>query len=101
MSIQYIACMWQILYHRHAVKQIKKLPHQIREKLDVWVEIATQEGPSGLKTFPGFNDEALSGDWKGFRSSRLSRQYRVIYSSNKDVLRVLVVDVTAHDYKRS
>ena len=93
--------MWQILYHRHAVKRIKKLPPPLREKLDVWVEIATHEGPSGLKAFPGFNDEALSGDWKGFRSSRLSRQYRVIYSSDKDVLRVLVVDVTAHDYKRS
>lgn len=93
--------MWQILYHRQAVKRIKKLRPQIREKLDVWVEVATHEGPNGLKTFTGFNDEALSGDWKGFRSSRLSRQYRVIYSSDKDVLRILVVDVTAHDYKRS
>jgi addiction module RelE/StbE family toxin len=93
--------MWQILYHRQAVKRIKKLPPQIREKLDVWVEVASHEGPNGLKAFTGFNDEALSGDWKGFRSSRLSQQYRVIYSSDKDVLRILVVDVTAHDYKRS
>jgi len=93
--------MWEIQYHRQAVKRIKKLPPQVREKLDVWVEIATQEGPNGLKAFTGFNDEALSGDWKGFRSSRLSRQYRVIYSTEKDVLRILVVDLTAHDYKRS
>lgn len=92
--------MWQILYHRQAVKRIKKLPPQIREKLDVWVEVAAQEGPAGLKVFPGFNDEALSGDWKGFRSSRLSLQYRVIYSSDKDLVRILVVDITAHDYKR-
>jgi addiction module RelE/StbE family toxin len=93
--------MWQVLYHRQAVKRIKKPPPQTREKLDIWVEVAIQEGPNGLKAFPGFNDEALIGDWKGFRSSRLSRQYRVIYSSDKDVLRVLVVDITAHDYKRS
>jgi len=93
--------MWEIQYHRQAIKRIKKLPPQILEKLDIWVEIATQDGPSGLKAFPGFNDEALSGEWKGFRSSRLSRQYRVIYSFEKDVLRVLVVDITAHDYKRS
>ena len=93
--------MWHIFYHRQAVKRIKKLPPQIREKLDLWVEVATLEGPAGLKTFPGFNDEALSGDWKGFRSSRLSRQYRVIYSSERDVVRILVVDITAHDYKRS
>jgi len=93
--------MLEIQYHRQAIKRIKKLPPQILEKLDIWVEIATQDGPSGLKAFPGFNDEALSGEWKGFRSSRLSRQYRVIYSFEKDVLRVLVVDITAHDYKRS
>jgi len=66
----------------------------------MWVEVATHEGPAGLRVFPGFSDEALSGDWKGFRSSRLSRQYRVIYSSDKDSVRILVVDITAHDYKR-
>ena len=93
--------MWQVLYHRQAAKRIKKLPSNVKEKLDIWVEIATQEGPSGLRVFPGFNDEGLSGVWKGYRSSRLSRQYRVIYSSDKDVLQILVVDVTAHDYKRS
>ena len=93
--------MWQILYHRNAIKRIKKLPPQIREKLDVWSEIAMHDGPGGLKAFTGFNDEALSGVWEGYRSSRLSRQYRVIYSQDQEVLRVLVVDVTAHDYKRS
>lgn len=84
-----------------SVEANKKLPPQIREKFDVWVEIATLEGIDGPKTFRGFNDEALSGVWKGYRSSRLSRQYRVIYSSDEDVFRILVVDVTAHDYKRS
>ena len=101
MPIWYSAYMWEIKYHRQAIKKVKKLPHHILEKLDIWVEIATQEGPNGLKAFPGFNDEALTGEWKGFSSSRLSRQYRVIYSLDKDVLRVLVVDVTEHDYKRS
>jgi len=91
----------QIKYHKQAIKRIKKLPPQIREKLDVWEEIATLEGIDGLRTFPGFNDESLSGVWNGYRSSRLSKQYRVIYSSDKDILRILVVDVTAHDYKRS
>ena len=93
--------MWKIQYHRQAVKRIKKLPPKILEKLDVWVEVATLEGIKGLKEFPGFNDEALSGVWKGYRSSRLSLQYRVIYSSDKDILRILVIDVTVHDYKRS
>ena len=34
---------------------------------------------SPLVTPPGFRDEALSGDWKGHGSSRLSKQYSVIY----------------------
>lgn len=93
--------MWKIQYHQQAVKRIRKLPPQVLEKLDVWVEVATLQGINGLKEFPAFNDEALSGVWKGYRSSRLNLQYRVIYSSDKDILRILVVDVTAHDYKRS
>jgi len=93
--------MWQILYHKQAVKKIKKLQPQVLEKLDIWVEIATHEGPKGIITFPGFNDESLSGVWKGYRSSRLNRQFRIIYSCDKDVLQILVIDISAHDYKRS
>ena len=93
--------MWSVLYHRKAAKRIKKLPPQIREKLDVWVGIVEQQGPAGLLEFSGFNDEALSGEWNGFRSSRLNRQYRVIYSIDDEVVSVLVIDVTAHDYRKA
>lgn len=93
--------MWQVLYHNQVVKRLKKLQPQVLEKLDFWVEIATQEGPSGLMAFTGINDEALTGVWEGFRSSRLNRQFRIIYSCDKDVLQILVIDITAHDYKRS
>ena len=92
--------MWEVLYHRNAAKRIKKLPPQVREKLDVWAQIVEQQGPVGLREFSGFNDEALTGDWQGYRSSRLNRQYRVIYSIDDDTVCVLVVDVTAHDYRR-
>lgn len=33
-------------------------------------------GPPGLRLVKGFHDEALSGEWKGHRSSRLGIQYR-------------------------
>jgi addiction module RelE/StbE family toxin len=48
----------------------------------------------------GFNDEPLGGEWNGHRSSRLNEQYRVIYSVERNEVRVEVVSVTAHDYRR-
>jgi addiction module RelE/StbE family toxin len=56
--------------------------------------------PAGLKLIRGFNDDALRGEWKGHRSSRLSGQYRVIYKLKKADFLVMVVDLTAHDYRR-
>jgi addiction module RelE/StbE family toxin len=46
------------------------------------------------------NDEALAGQWKGFRSSRLSGQWRVIYRVEKDEVAVYVVRASAHDCRR-
>lgn len=57
-------------------------------------------GPQGLRATRGFRDEALSGKSKGFRSSRLSQQWRVIYTVEADVMTVEVVRVTPHDYRR-
>jgi toxin HigB-1 len=57
-------------------------------------------GPAGLRLILGFNDEALRGDWKGHRSSRLGEQFRVIYRIEKKDLFMLVIDLTAHDYRR-
>ena len=54
----------------------------------------------GLGAIKGFRDVALSGEWKGFRSSRLHEQWRVIYSVEADVMTVQVVRVTPHDYRR-
>ncbi len=48
----------------------------------------------------GFHDEALRGEWQGHRSSRLSEQYRIIYQVVAHEIRVHVIDLTAHDYRR-
>ncbi|MEX1033111.1 MAG: type II toxin-antitoxin system mRNA interferase toxin, RelE/StbE family, partial [Cellvibrionaceae bacterium] len=65
-----------------------------------WKDIARLSGPNGLKVIRGFNDEALKGEWKGFRSSRLNQQYRVIYEVKRENILVKVVEITPHDYRR-
>lgn len=46
----------------------------------------------------GYHDEALQGQWKGFRSSRLSLQWRVIYKIENKQLEIYVIDLNAHKY---
>ena len=57
-------------------------------------------GPPGLRLIKGFHDEALAGEWKGHRSSRLGDQWRVIYRVVADELLFQVASLTAHDYRR-
>lgn len=92
--------MWLIYEHRKLPKQLSKLPAEILARYEVWKSIIEISGPEGLKTIKGFKDEGLLGEWKGFRSSRLNIQYRVIYQINGKELYVNVVEVTPHDYKR-
>ena len=73
---------------------------EILKRYEKWKDIAMLSGPQGLRAIRGFRDEALSGDLKGCRSSRLSEQWRVIYSVEADVMTVQVVRVTPHDYRR-
>lgn len=63
-------------------------------------KIAMLSGPRGLRLVGGFRDEALSGDWKGHRSSRLNEQWRVVYTVEADVMVVQVVRVTPHGYRK-
>ena len=93
--------MWEIYEHRKLAGQLRKIPKDVLQRYEKWKDIVMISGPSGLKQIRGFNDEALRGDWKGFRSSRLNSQYRVIYKVEKDKVLVEVVKVTAHDYRRN
>jgi addiction module RelE/StbE family toxin len=54
-----------------------------------------------LRAIKGFHDEALAGEWKGYRSSGLGLQWRVIYRVVADALLVQIIQVTPHDYRRS
>ena len=93
--------MWHIEEHRRVDKQLSgAVPLDILKRYEKWKDIARISGPQGLRAIKGFHDEALSGEWKGHRSSRLGLQWRVIYRVEKDVLLIQVIEVTAHDYRR-
>ena len=92
--------MWKIYEHKTAIKQLDSLPADILKRYEKWKDIIAISGPTGLKQIKDFNDEPLKGEWKGYRSSRLNLQYRVIYKIENEELYVKVVKVTAHDYRR-
>lgn len=96
--------MWQIYEHRKVSKQLSEIPTEILQRYEKWKDIVRLSGPNGLKVIRGFNDEALDealkGEWKGFRSSRLNQQYRVIYEVEREMILIKVVEVTPHDYRK-
>jgi proteic killer suppression protein len=75
-----------------------KLPLNVVKKYELWKNIVFRHGPGKLKEFPGFHDEKLRGERKGQRSSRLSLQYRVIYSVERDIVTVYGLELTPHKY---
>jgi addiction module RelE/StbE family toxin len=92
--------MWDILEHRRVGRQLDQLPTDVLKRYEKWKDIVTISGPSGLKLIKGFHDESLKGKWKGHRSSRLNRQYRVLYRIERERILVEIVNITAHDYRK-
>ena len=93
--------MWKIVEHRRVDKQLSDaVPVEVLKRYEKWKDIARLSGPPGLRAIKGFHDEALLGEWKGHRSSRLGLKWRVIYLVVANVLQIQVVHVTAHDYRR-
>lgn len=92
--------MWAIYEHRRVAGSLKSAPVEVLKKYEKWKDIVVISGPQGLRKIKGLRDEALSGDWKGCRSSRLNLQYRVIYKVEGDKVLVQVENVTPHDYRR-
>jgi len=92
--------MWKIYEHKNVLKILESLPIEILKKYEKWKDIVAISGSIGLQQIKGFKDEALSGEWKGHRSSRLSIKYRIIYKIENEQCFVKVVQLTAHDYRR-
>jgi len=92
--------MWRIFEHRRVTKNLLVAPIEVQKRYEKWKDIVSISGPQGLRQIRGFKDETLSGKWKGFRSSRLNIQYRVIYKVQNNEVLVEVEKVTPHDYGR-
>ena len=92
--------MWTIYEHKRVTRSLKNAPIEVLKRYEKWKDIVVISGPQGLRKIKGFNDESLSGKWKGYRSSRLNIQYRVIYKVESQRVLVQVENVTAHDYRR-
>ena len=91
--------MWWIEEHPRTGKQLGSMPLEIQKRYEKWKDIAAISGPPGLRAIRGFRDEALSGRWNGYRSSRLSLKYRIIYCVVASQQLFQVVEVTPHDYR--
>ena len=92
--------MWRIEEHRRVDKQLDSAPREALMRYEKWKDIAMISGPPGLRLIKGFHDEALSGEWAGYRSSRLGLKYRVIYRLVAEEQLFQVTSITAHDYRR-
>lgn len=90
--------MWIIYEKKTLIKSLKTIPLRIKKEYEIWKRIMELEGMQGLRAIRGYHDEALQGEWKGFRSSRLSLQWRVIYKAEAKQLEVYVIDINAHKY---
>jgi len=93
--------MWRIEEHRRVDKQVASIPKEILKRYEKWKDIAAISGPAWLRLIKGLHDEALSGVWQGYRSSRLGLQWRVIYRVIPEKLLFQAASITAHDYRMS
>ena len=89
-----------VVLTRKAKKQIKTVPPYIVLKLFDWSRQVENYGLESVRKVKGFHDEPLKGDWKGFRSIRLSKSYRAIYKvkSERKIEFVGVEEVNKHAY---
>lgn len=94
--------MTKLFESKKAVKELERAPREIKRAYEIWARLVELHGTVILRQFSGYRDEALSGNWTGFRSCRFNKKWRVIYhlhqSSELEVVRV--ERVSAHDYRR-
>ena len=91
--------MWRIYEEHDASKALDKLPPQVLRNYEAWRAIVQLAGPQGLREVKSFHDEKLAGKLSSLRSSRLNRQWRVIYRIEKEEVTAVTVErITAHKY---
>jgi addiction module RelE/StbE family toxin len=93
--------MWEIFEDKRLVSLLaQSTPIEVIKRYEKWKDVVRFSGPLGLRSIRGFRDEALAGQWKGYRSCRLGIQWRVIYQVKAATFSVYVERVSAHNYKK-
>jgi len=92
--------MWQILESKRLDRRFKSLPIEVLKRYENWKDILAISGPEGLRLIRGFRDEALLGEWQGYRSSRLGIKYLVIYKVEAAEILVKEIDLNPQDYRK-
>ena len=91
---------WRVYSTKQFEKQLKKIPHFIKEAVSIWIASVEEEGLPEIRKLKGYHDESLKGERKGQRSVRLNKAYRLIYEKNKEgqIIIVMLLEVHKHDY---
>lgn len=74
-----------------ARKSLRKMPHYISDKLQMWIESIEKEGLEEVKKLPSYHDELYRKE-DNQRSIRLGRGYKAIYEIQDNGV-IEVVDV--------
>lgn len=82
-----------------AVKELRKLPKEMRDAFWVFVNIVEKEGLREVSRSRGYGLENLTGKRMGQKSVRLNRAYRVIFIVVAGEVQIVhVLTVNKHKY---
>jgi plasmid maintenance system killer protein len=95
----------RIVETKDAQKTLKRLPLNILRSYEIWARLVEEHGSQILREFKGYHTEKLTGELRGFSSSRLNNKWRVVYRLDREGLTevlelVEVCKITPHDYRR-
>lgn len=92
--------IYVVEYSKFAAKQMRRLPGEIQDNIDVWQKSVERLGLPETMKLKGYHDEPLKGQREGQRSVRLNRAYRLIYekTDRDDIVILGVKEVNKHDY---
>lgn len=90
----------KVILTKRAKKDLARVPSHILMKFKLWVDLVSYRGLEVARITPGYNDELLKGNLKGYRSIRLSRSYRAVYrqSLEGEIELIEVIKVNKHEY---
>jgi proteic killer suppression protein len=79
-------------------KQFRRVPHKIRNDVELWIKAVEFDGINEVRKIPGYHDEPLQGKRFGQRSIRLTKDYRLFYKEDKNEKTILILEVNKHEY---